>query len=144
MFRIFKIILFSFLVLSCNKKSSTVNSTNNPVPSVPVQITMYPNDISNFKIQAIGGWMYLNGGIRGIILYRKSQEEFVAMERTSPQLPNNDAAIVKVQANNFTLRDTVSDSQWRIVDGTVTKGPTTWPLRLYGTTYDGNVLRIVN
>ncbi len=133
-----------FIHLSCKKNSNSNANSLQPVPSVPVAITVYPNNVSNFKIQAIGGWMYLSGGIRGIILYRKSQEEFVAMERTSPYLPNDDAAIVKVQPNNFTLRDTVSGSEWRIIDGTVTKGPSQWPLRLYGTTYDGSVLRIVN
>lgn len=141
------IILYCLIVLltwACHKTNTNNLNNNNPVPSVPVAITVYPNNVSNFKIQAIGGWMYLSGGIRGIILYRKSQEEFVAIERTSPYLPNNDDAIVKVQVNNFTLRDTVSDSQWRIIDGTITKGPTQWPLRLYGTTYDGNVLRIAN
>ncbi|MEI6021636.1 MAG: hypothetical protein WCR21_10950, partial [Bacteroidota bacterium] len=120
---------FLFLFLSCNKKSNNGLNTGHPVPSVPVAITVYPNNVSNFKIQAIGGGMYLSGGIRGIILYRKSQEEFVAMERTSSYLPNNDDAIVKVQPNNFTLRDTVSGSEWRIIDGTITKGPTQWPLR---------------
>jgi hypothetical protein len=138
-------LLFStLLVMACQKSNTPTVNSGNPVPSVPVAITVYPNNVSNFKIQAIGGWMYISGGIRGIILYRKSQEEFVAMERTSPYLPNNDDAIVKVQPNNFTLRDTVSDSQWRIIDGAITKGPAQWPLRLYGTTYDGNVLRIVN
>ena len=142
--KFFQLIILVLFILGCNKKSNNNVYTNNPVPSVPVAITVYPNNVSNFRIQAIGGWIYISGGIRGIILYRKSQEEFVAIERTSPQLPNSDDAIVKVQTNNFTLRDTVSDSQWRIIDGTVTKGPTQWPLRLYGTTYDGNVLRIVN
>lgn len=137
-------LLVVFIIFSCNKKSTNTNNNNHPVPSIPVQITLYPNDVSNFKIQAIGGWMYVSGGINGIILYRKSQEEFVALERTSPQLPNNAAALAKVQINNFALRDTVSDSQWRIYDGAIIKGPTTWPLRQYGTTYDGNVLRIIN
>ncbi len=141
---ILKIALFVFVFTSCTKKNTNTTVNNNPVPSIPVQITLFPNNVSNFKIQAIGGWMYISGGIRGIIVYRKSEEEFVAIERTSSHLPNDDAAIVKVQTNNFTLKDTVSDSQWRIFDGTVTKGPTQWPLRLYGTTYDGNVLRIVN
>lgn len=87
---------------------------------------------------------YHNVGVNGIIIYRKSQEEFVAIERTSSQLPNDTAARVYVQSDNFTLLDTVSHSRWRMFDGTVTKEPATWPLRLYATTYDGNLLRIVN
>jgi len=139
-----KICLLVFVLISCNKKNPNPTVNSNPVPSVPVQITLFPNNVSNFKIQPIGGWMYIAGGIRGIIVYRKSEEEFVAIERTSSHLPNDNAATVQVLNNNFTLIDTISDSQWRIFDGTVTKGPAQWPLRLYGTTYDGNVLRIVN
>ncbi len=141
-----KILIIALLVsiVSCKKKSKQ-SVSNNPVASVPVNVVLYPNDPLNFKIQAIGGWMYLDGkGVNGIIVYRKSQEEFVAIERTSSYLPDNAGAKVKVLSDNFTLRDTVSDSRWRILDGTVTKGPAEWSLRLYGTSYDGNALRIVN
>jgi hypothetical protein len=129
--------------LSCNK-SGTPSANNNPVPSRPVEMSLYPNDPTYFKVQFIGGWMYVSGGINGIVLYRKSEEEFVAVERTSSQLPDNAAAAVKVMSDNFTLRDSISDSHWRIFDGTVTKGPATWPLRLYYTSYDGSRLIIRN
>src|SRR5688500_8351758 len=141
-----KLVLIWILIsgISCNKKSKTVSPADHPVLSVPVNITLYPNDPLNFKVQAIGGWMYVEGGINGIVLYRKSNEEFVAIERTSSYLPDNAAARVKVMSDNFTLRDTVSDARWRIIDGTVTQGPAEWALRLYGTSYDGNALRIRN
>lgn len=130
------------MLFSCNKKNQQAN--NNPVPSVPVNLKIYPNDPLYFKLQAIGGWQYIDGGINGIVLYRKSQEEFMAVERTSSYYPNNAAAKVQVMSDNFTLQDTISNSRWRIFDGTVTKGPATWALRLYGTSYDGNLLRIMN
>ena len=140
------IIVFGFIFLmvcfACKKK--TQNANNNPVPYVPVNITMYPNDPLYIKIQAIGGWMYISGGINGIIVYRKSEQEFVAVERTSSYLPNNTSAIVKVMSDNFTCRDSISDSRWRIFDGSVTQGPAQWGLRLYGTSYNGNSLNIRN
>lgn len=131
------------LAVACKKKK-TQQAANNPVPSIPVNVTVYPNDPLNFKVQAIGGWIYVNGGINGIILYRKSQQEFIAVERTSSYLPDNPNAKVKVMSDNFTVRDTISDSRWRIFDGAVTQGPAQWALRLYGTSYDGNAVRIVN
>jgi hypothetical protein len=97
-----------------------------------------------FSLQSIGGWKYISGGINGIIVYRKSQQEFIALERTSSYFPDNAGAKVKVLTDNFTCRDTVSGSEWQIIDGTVTKGPAEWPLRAYGTNYDGNILRIRN
>jgi hypothetical protein len=137
--------LLFLLVLwpSCRKKDTKANA-DHPVPSVAVQITIYPNDPLYFKVQAIGGWMYIDGGINGIVLYRKSNEEFVAVERTSSELPKDPKARVVVQQDNFTLRDSISGSEWRMFDGSVTKGPAKWNLRLYGTVFDGNALRIQN
>lgn len=131
------------LAPSCKKKK-TAPVPQYPVPSVPVSVTLYPNDPTNFKIQAIGGWMYYNGaGLNGLIIYRKTQADFVAIERTSPENPNAAASAVKVQSNNFTLKDTIKNATWQIVDGAVMSGAS-WPLRLYSATYDGNVLLIRN
>jgi hypothetical protein len=143
----FCLAIISGLVINvaCKKKSQNQSLNNNPVPSVPVNVILYPSDPLYFKIQAIGGWIYFNNvGINGIIIYRKSNQEFVAIERTSSYLPNNSGALVKVQSDNFSCRDTVSNSKWQIIDGTIIQGPATWPLRLYGTTYDGNKLTIFN
>lgn len=128
---------------ACRKKKSD-NVSNNPVPSIPVNIKIYPNDPFYFKLQTVGGWAYVNGGINGLVVYRKSNEEFIALERSSTVYPTNAAAKVVVLDDNFTLRDTVSNSRWQIIDGSVTKGPAEWPLRQYGTTYDGNLLNIIN
>jgi hypothetical protein len=139
------LIITIFMLGGCHKKNQQSQpAANNPVPSTPVSITLYPNDPLNFKIQAIGGWMYYSGGINGIIIYRKSEQEFIALERTSSYLPDNANAKVKVQNDNFTCKDSISGSKWQIIDGTVIAGPATWGLRLYGTTFDGNVLKIRN
>ena len=135
-------LLASLLVFgACNKKNTT---NNHPVPYVAVALSVYPGDPSNFDLQAIGGWKYIDGGLNGLVVYRKSEQEFIVLERTSSYLPNDKLAKVYVQSDNFTLRDTISDSQWRIFDGEVTKAPATWPLRQYGANYDGNLLRISN
>lgn len=122
-------LVFSF----CKKKNQTVQDN---IPYQTVNITIYPNDPLYFKIQAIGGWMYINGGINGIIIYRKTQQDFVAIERTSTHFPNDSYALAKVQSDNFTLKDTVSGSKWQITDGVVLSGPANLPLRLYSTLYD--------
>lgn len=139
------LILLVVGAFACQKKKKQQSLANHPVPSIPVNYVTYPNDPLNFKLQAIGGWMYVdNIGINGIIIYRKSEEEFVAIERTSSYLPDNAAARVKVQKDNFTLRDTISDSRWRIFDGTVTQGPAEWALRTYGTSYINGRLTVTN
>lgn len=139
------IITFSLFLFGCRKKDQpTQELRNHPVPSVPVSITLYPNDPLNFSLQGIGGWKYISGGINGIIIYRKSEQQFIALERTSSYYPNNSAAKAIVQPDNFTCKDSISGSSWQIIDGTIVTGPAEWPLRPYATNYDGNVLRITN
>ncbi len=138
MFTKITILLLSvFLVaIGCKKKAKTVKDN---IPYQTVNITIYPNDPLYFKLRSVGGWMYINGGINGIIVYRLAQNsaaDFVALERTSSYLPDNVDALAKVQSDNFTLRDTISGSKWQIVDGSVVSGPATAPLRLYSTLYD--------
>lgn len=121
---------------SCKKKAKTVQDN---IAYQTVNLTIYPNDALYFKLQAVGGWAYIRGGVNGIIVYRKAQNsaaDFVALERTSTQLPDNPDAAVKVQADSFTLKDTISGSTWRIIDGAILGGPTQRPLRLYSTFYD--------
>jgi len=137
MFRNFIIIALVFITVftfsDCKKKKKTVQDN---LPYQTVNITIYPNDPLNFKIQSVGGWMYINGGVNGIIVYRKTPNDFVALERTSTYLPNDAGAAVKVQSDNFTLKDTVSNSKWQIMDGAVLSAPATQSLRLYNTLYD--------
>lgn len=132
------------LTVSCKKKATPVQ--NNGIENVPVNLVIYTNDPLNNKLQAAGGWMYFNGGVAGIIVYRKSPSEFVALERASTYYPDNYDARVKVQSNAFTLRDTISGSEWQIFDGAVTKGPATLPLRIYSNSFDQGTgtLRIFN
>lgn len=124
-------LLFSF----CKKKKTVQDN----IAYQPVNITIYPNDPIYFKIQVVGGWVYINGGVNGIIVYRQSQtgaSDFIAIERTSTYLPNEPSALAKVQSDNFTLKDTVSGSKWQLNNGSVLSGPATLPLRQYQAIYD--------
>jgi hypothetical protein len=141
MFRKFYILLLTgFTIISvcaCKKKAKTVQDN---IAYQTVNITIYPGDpLYVAKLGHIGGWMYINGGVNGIIVYRKTQNssaDFIALERTSTYLPDNPYAAVKVQPDNFTLKDTISGSKWQIIDGAVMLAPATMPLRAYTTLYD--------
>lgn len=138
MFKKFTILVFCliFACLSCKKKSKTVRDN---IPFQTVNITLYPNDPLYFKLQIVGGWVYIKGGVNGIIVYRKAQnsaDDFIAIERTSTYLPDNADALVKVQNDNFTLKDTISGSKWQIIDASIVAGPATVGLRVYSSLYD--------
>lgn len=150
MFRKISILVLSSLLglfTFCKKKNKPVQDN---IAYQTVNITMYPNDpLYSIQLGAVGGWVYINGGVNGIIVYRKtttnSSADFVAIERTSTALPDDPKALVKVQSDNFTLKDTISGSKWQIIDGAVMSGPATQNLRLYNAVFDGiNTLTIRN
>ncbi|MCX8080368.1 MAG: hypothetical protein N3F09_03930 [Bacteroidia bacterium] len=133
-------------VLACGKKKHQDPPQNeHPVPSVPVNVTIYPNDPQYaIHLQNPGGWVYIHGaGVQGILLYKKSQNDFVAFDRASPQNPNSSPSKIWVQNDNFTLKDTVSKATWQIVDGAPIQG-SVWHLRQYATSFDGNKLIVFN
>ena len=72
------LVTLMFLV-SCHKNNQ------NPVPNIPVDITIDLGLPSYYSLQGVSGYAYVNGGSRGIIVYRKSLDEFVAFDRHSPK-----------------------------------------------------------
>jgi len=130
------IILFSFL--SCSKEE------NSNIPLVTVNYTIYTNDPAYNAVSVPGTWMYLNGGSRGIILYRASNTEFKAYERHCTYDSNNNCALVSVEASNISAKDDCCGSEFLLTDGSVIKNPASLPLKQYQTSFDGSVLRIYN
>jgi hypothetical protein len=113
------------------------------VPDVPVNIAINILQPDFFNLSVPSGWIYITGGSRGIIVYRKSEEEFIALERHSPFQPEDNCA-VKVDDDNVLISDPCSDSKWLITDGTIVQGPTAQPLRTYRTSYSNPILYITN
>jgi len=135
---VFFIILITFSTLSCKKKREQI------IPNVSFNYYLYLSDPQFVNINAVGGWVYITGGSRGIIVYRKSQDEFVALDRHCTYEPEKTCGIVQVDSSNILLVDSCCSSKFLITDGSVNKGPATVPLREYLTEYDGNKLRVYN
>ncbi|MBC7861905.1 MAG: hypothetical protein IAF38_02965 [Bacteroidia bacterium] len=137
---IFSLLLFG-AVLSCKKDK---NNGNSNIQNQAVNIDIYPADPQfSTTIGVPGGWVYLTGGVKGIIVYRKSQTDFVAYERSCTYDPNTNM-LLKVLSDNVTVKDSACGSKFLILDGSVTQGPAAQSLKAYGTTYDGNLLHIYN
>ncbi len=138
----------TFFIFSCSN-NTTASSNNNTIPLVQVNISVFINDPFYFKLKSIGGWMYIPGGVNGIIVYRLTQDgssNFIALERTSTYLQNNPKAKAFVQNDNYTLLDSISQSKWQIIDGAVIKGPATFPLKQYRAIFNPSTeeLKITN
>lgn len=137
------IILLIFTLLTTN---SCTKDNNDVVPNVYVNIDVYLSDPLYVSLNAVGSSVYVAGGVKGIILYRRSNDEFVAYERNCTYQPLNSCAKVSVDAANNTMIDTCCGSKFRLVDGTVTKGPAARPLKEYQYTYNSTnaVVHIYN
>ena len=128
------------IILSNCKKEKE----NNSVPNVSVDIYIYTTDPSFINLNPVGGWVYITGGAKGILVYRKSTTEFMAYDRTCTYQPSNTNARVSVDSSNIIATDTSCGSKFLITDGSVTHSPATLPLKNYQTTFDGTVLHIYN
>ena len=137
-----KILFFSLVSLlvstgGCKKDDDTV-------PSVQVNIYIYTTDSEFADLNAVGGWIYLTGGVRGIVVYRLSQDEFMAYDRNCTYQPTESTAIIEVEPSGITAIDSSCGSKFLLTDGSVLEGPAPDILKRYQTNFDGNLLRIYN
>lgn len=136
------ILCFGFLLLAakCNKQNQ------NPVPFVPVDVTIDIQLPSYSNLQGVGGWTYLNGGSRGIIVYRKGIDEFVAFDRHSPADPDGTCplALYPDDQNFLQLLDSCNNAVFSLYDGSPVSN-SIYGLRQYATQFNGNnLLRVYN
>ena len=136
------VISFGLLLLSskCN------NQNQHPVPFVPVDITIDMQLPSYSNLQGVGGWTYLNGGSRGIIVYRKAIDEFVAFDRHAPSDPEGSCPIALYPDNQNFLQpiDSCNNAVFSLYDGSPVSN-SIFGLRQYATQFNGNnLLRVYN
>src|SRR5690554_6827116 len=132
--------IFTFFSCNVNKK--------HPVPHLSFDVDVNLNNPSYIELQGIGGWAYVNGvGSKGIVVYRQSQQYFVAFDRHSPAPAGFDCQTgLEVDEENFLiLNDPCSNARFSLYDGSVLCGDSKFGLRSYVAEYSGsNILRIYN
>lgn len=127
------------LILGCKKDKT------NTFPSIYVNFYIDPNSTIYLQLNLPGGWVYLTGGIGGIVVYRISLDEFRAFDRACPYENYRSSSIVDVESSNTTAIDSnACGSRFVLLDGSVLKGPATTPLHQYNAVYDGQYLHIYN
>lgn len=143
------LILAGFVFYAC-KKGEDPNSN---IPYAYINVIINPNSTMYQELNVVGGWMYypyVNAPSRGLIIYRMTQEDFLAYERTPPI--NSDLCCdpetlicthLIVDDYYPFVYDTCSDLSYQILDGSPIE-PATIPLKQYLTVYDGLNLYITN
>jgi len=146
------VLMFVGLVVftSCKKNGDDPNSD---IPYAYINVVINPNSTLYQELNIVGGWMYypyVNPPSRGLIIYRLSQEQFLAYERTPPVNsnaccdPETGLCTYLVVDDYFRfVYDTCSDLSYQIIDGSPIT-PATVPLKQYYTSYDGFNLYINN
>jgi hypothetical protein len=125
--------------LSCRKDDIS------GIPYVPVNLVLYASDPEFINLNPIGGWIYHQGGSRGLLIFRKSSEEILVYDRHCSYQPENSCGKITIDpTNNFLAIDTCCNSKFFLMDGSVNRGPATLPLRRYNCNFDGNRLTVYN
>jgi nitrite reductase/ring-hydroxylating ferredoxin subunit len=109
----FKTILLIFLFL-INCESDDQNTI---LPKVPVNVTVNLTLPQFNKLLTPGNWAYVDGGIKGIIIYNVNNNTYRAYERSCPHLPPSDCTRMNVE-QSFKMKCPCDSSEFSILDGT--------------------------
>ncbi len=137
-YRLALLLVVVLLFSSCKKDDKEY------VPNVYVNFQIEPNSTMYLGLNMVGGWIYVTGGVSGIILYRESQEVFKAYDRACPYDYDVTGSIVEMEPSGLTMIDSLCGSRYIITDGSVLSGPTKSGLKAYRTSYDGRLLYVYN
>ena len=122
------------------------------IPDVPVSITINTDLPSYYHLKNLGGFEYLDGGYRGVLLIHNFDDLYYAIERTCSFESDKECAHIFVDSMNFQLMcgqyvDTgfveCCASKFTF-DGNVLEPPAQLPLKLYRVTPNGGLLTISN
>ena len=128
------------LCLSCKKKKNAEQY----IPYVYVDFYISIANPQFVSLNAVGGWVYVTGGSKGIIVYRKSNDEFAAYDRHCPYQPENACSILSVSASGTTATDSCCGSEFLLIDVSVLKQPSSYPMLRYQTLFNGSQLHVFN
>ena len=148
-----KMVLYCLTLMATLFMSGCKEPLVNPnYPSGIINFTIYPNSIHDQELNVVSGYKYYTSDpestSRGIIVYRLSQDEFLAYDRLPPNEPN---ACCDAQGNCTRLvvdfpfvLDNCNNIKYSILDGSIIEGDGIYPLIQYHTSYNGNELHIYN
>jgi Rieske Fe-S protein len=125
-------------LIGCEKQQVT-----DPVPYVFVQKLIDLNNTAYQALQFDRGFVYETGGVRGLIIYRRSLNVFIAFDRVCTYHPSNPCGVVEVESVGFFMRCPCCRSAFDF-EGNPINGPANFPLVRYRTSLNGSLLSINN
>lgn len=114
-----------------------------PIPYVLVDTTINLSNIEYNALRIDRGYVEIQGGWKGIIIYREDATTYKAFEKASPHRVDEACAEVIVDPDGLFMRELCDNSIFDF-DGIPIGGLAQIPLRQYVTQLDGNYLHIFN
>jgi nitrite reductase/ring-hydroxylating ferredoxin subunit len=108
----------------------------NLVPYVYVDFYVDIDEPYFADLHAVGNSVSVTGGVEGIIIFRKSLDEFVAIERCCSYNPEERCIVARDSVQTGTVICPCCKSVFSIYDGSIIKTPASHPLTLYQTSFD--------
>jgi len=143
--RVSKIHIF-LLVLLLITLSDSCRKKDDLVPNVHVNFTIFLSDPDFSTLQTIGNYVFVTGGVTGIVIYRVSQTDFSAFDRCCSYKPSDRCAVLPDTANTLFLKCPCCGSKFSFLDGSVQSAPAGRPLTSYDANFDevSNSLHVYN
>ena len=119
---------------------------NNRGQLIPyVRVDIYLLLYADLADMGVGTTKLILGGVNGIVLYRESDLEFYAYDRTCTLWPEHDEAVVEDSTFFGVFKCPDCGSTYLLMNGgEPNSGPARYPLLEYKTSLSGDVLHIYN
>jgi nitrite reductase/ring-hydroxylating ferredoxin subunit len=136
--------------MSCKKKT-----VYNPIPSVPVYLQFNIDNPAYYKLENQGGWMYMDGGVRGLVVIHNYDDMIYAMDRACPYNYQDSCAQINMENGSLFMKcgkyDTYDKNKWIPccnsefnLTGGIVSGPAQYPMRAYKVQMSGSLVTISN
>ncbi len=136
--RFFLFLVVAYFIVGCHKDN------NGRIPEVYVDFYVNINDPQFFNLQSVGNYVYVKGGVAGIVIYRQSVAAFVAFDRCCSYKPDDRCQVEIDTTTNQKLVCPHCHSEFSLNDGSVLKSPATLPLKQYKADFDGEKVHVYN
>jgi hypothetical protein len=127
------------LALACSKDTNLIS----PIPDVIVREQLNLNSAEALPLKSRDGtFVYIKGGLKGIIVYRRSQDNFLAFERKSPYRLEDSCGIISGHSSYLYMIDSCHNCtfDWQ---GQPTGGPCKDIMKQYQVQYLNNFTLLI-
>ena len=131
------IALFYLLFFSCQKEEDYI-------PNVVVDIDLNLTLPEFSDLQTVGNYVFITGGVKGIIVYRQGFDSYKTYDRNCSFEPSLSCAIIDSVNTSIIAICKCCNSKFLLSDGTPFDGPALLPLKKYDNSLLGDVLHIYN